>query len=38
MFLSTLKDNFEKLSETGEGFTELPELFTPIMHTILLIW
>jgi dynein heavy chain len=36
-YLQTLKDLFDSLVGGGE-FTEIPDLFVPIMHVILLIW
>lgn len=38
LFLSTLKELFEKLDPSNTDFVHLPELFHPIMHTILMIW
>jgi dynein heavy chain, axonemal len=29
---------FNQLTDTGKDFTEIPDLFVPIMHVILLIW
>ena len=37
-FLILLKDPFQRLTDAGQDFTLLHELFIPIMHTILLIW
>jgi len=36
-FLRTLKPSFEKLN-SSDDFLELPELFAPIMHIMLLVW
>lgn len=33
-----MTDLFNQLTDTGKEFTEIPELFQPIMHMILLIW
>ena len=37
-YLVTLKGLFESLTDETADFSRLPELFFPIMHTILLIW
>ena len=37
-FLLTLTDLFGELTSESADFLSLPNLFTPIMHTILLIW
>jgi dynein heavy chain len=37
-YLTTLKELFFQLVDETKEFTELPELFVPIMHVILLIW
>jgi dynein heavy chain len=37
-FLDLLREYFHRLSDTGQDFNFLHELFIPIMHTILLIW
>lgn len=37
-FLDILRDSFQRLTDPGQDFTTLHELFIPIMHTILLIW
>ena len=37
-YLDTLKDLFIALTDETAEFEKLPELFYPIMHTILLIW
>ena len=37
-YLVTLEDLFRGLTEESADFTLLPNLFYPIMHTILLIW
>lgn len=31
-------DLFNQLTDTGKEFTEIPELFVPTMHVVLLIW
>ena len=38
MYLQTLTDLFNELTDNARDLTELAELFVPIMHTILLIW
>lgn len=38
MFLSTLANLFEKLTNEGQELSDISEQFMPIMHTILLIW
>jgi dynein heavy chain len=37
-YLQTLLDLFNQLTDTGKEFTEIPDLFVPIMHVILLIY
>lgn len=37
-YLVTLEDLFRALTEETADFANLPNLFNPIMHTILLIW
>lgn len=37
-YLVTLEGLFKSLTDETADFTRLPELFFPIMHTILLIW
>ena len=37
-YLVTLEDLFRGLTEESADFTLIPNLFYPIMHTILLIW
>jgi len=37
-YLVTLKDLFQALTEETADFSMLPDLFFPIMHTILLVW
>lgn len=37
-YLQTLGDLFKDLTDTGKEFTELGDLFIPIMHVILLIY
>jgi dynein heavy chain len=37
-YLQTLTDLFNQLTDTGKEFTEVPDLFIPIMHVILLIY
>jgi dynein heavy chain len=38
LFLKTLKQSFEQLTDSSTDFTTLHEIFIPIMHTILLVW
>lgn len=38
MFLSTLEESFASLLDSSFDFTRLPDLFVPIMHSILLIY
>ena len=37
-FLKTLEPLFIELTDSNKDFKELPDIFIPIMHTILLIW
>lgn len=37
-FLKTLEPLFVELTDTNKDLKELPDIFIPIMHTILLIW
>jgi dynein heavy chain len=38
MYLSTLEEYFETLLNSGSEFKELPDIFLPIMHSIMLIF
>lgn len=38
VYLSTLENDFLSLTQTGTEFTQLPRLFRPIMHRIMLIY
>ena len=38
LYLYTLEDYFKNLLEPGYDFLKLPDLFVPIMHSILLIY
>jgi dynein heavy chain len=38
VYLSTLENDFQMLTQPGCEFTELPQLFRPIMHKIMLIY
>ena len=38
MYLSTLDDYFLTLADTSKEFRELPKIFVPIMHSIMLIY
>lgn len=38
MYLSTLEDYFLKLMDTSYDFMKLPDLFLPLMHSLLLIY
>lgn len=37
-YLQTLTGLFNQLTDLGKEFTEVPDLFVPIMHMILMIW
>jgi dynein heavy chain len=37
-YLETLQPHLEKFSLDGNEYAEIPKLFVPILHTILLIW
>ena len=37
-YLQTLTALFNQLTDLGKEFTEVPDLFVPIMHMILMIW
>jgi dynein heavy chain len=37
-YLQTLADLFNQLTDTGKEFTDIPDLFVPTMHVILLIY
>ena len=38
MYLSTLEDYFKNLVDTSYDFVQVPDLFVPIMHSIMLIY
>lgn len=38
LYLQTLKDLFDELTDNSKELSDIAELFMPIMHTILLIW
>jgi len=38
LYLKTLEPYFKELCSDSDDFLKMPELFVPIMHTILLIW
>ena len=38
MYLQTLADLFNELTDSARDLTDLADLFVPIMHTIQLIW
>jgi dynein heavy chain len=38
LYLKTLEPYFKEMCSDSEDFLKMPDLFVPIMHTILLIW